>query len=102
MIYGRRIIFDKQTGFIINKYIDVEGNINKKCRPDKIDFIDVSFNGTPLENAEEYHVDINNKEIVIDKYKEHTETQEEKLIREKQELENQLLLKQNKETGGIL
>ncbi len=102
MNYGKRIIFDKQTGFIINKYINIEGDINKKCRPNEIDFIDVAFNGTSLENAEEYHVDINTKEIVIDKYKEHTETQEEKLIREKQELENQLLLAENKNLGGIL
>ncbi|ABS41142.1 hypothetical protein [Clostridium botulinum] len=113
MQFGKRLIFDKNTGVILNNsFGEIITTSNIDLRPKEIDFIDLpySYNENNFKNAIEYHIDIfKNKNtsnlkdlIVITQYMERVETNEEKLKREKQELENQLLLKENKETGGIL
>ncbi|ACO85086.1 hypothetical protein [Clostridium botulinum] len=104
----KRIIFNKVTGTVLNGCLEerYDSGLTEKMindlRPKEIDYLDLEYGSTILKNVDTYHIDVETKEIVIDKYKEHIETQEEKLKREKQELENQLLLKENKETGGIL
>ncbi|ABS32810.1 hypothetical protein EXN65_21800 [Clostridium botulinum] len=104
----KRIIFNKVTGTVLNGCLEerYDSGLTEKMindlRPKEIDYIDLEYGSTVLDNVEEYHVDINTKEIVIDKYKKYTETEDEKLKREKQELENQLLLSENKNLGGIL
>lgn len=101
--YGHRIIYDTKTGFVLN------GTLNKMCgdlptnyRPKEIEFIDLDYDNEILENALEYHVDIATKQIIIDRYIDKEETEEEKLRREKEELENQLLIEKDKQLGGIL
>lgn len=111
-MFGYRIIFDKQNGIVINDYINAEGCVPISHRPREIDYIDLpyNYNENNFKEAIEYHVDISkDKEstelkdlIVIDKYREHIETEEEKLKREKQELENQLMLQADNNIGGIL
>ncbi|NMM65505.1 hypothetical protein HBE96_23285 [Clostridium sp. P21] len=113
MQIGMRLIFDKQTGKILNGVLgEMQGDLQEGLRPAEIDFIDLpyGYNDNNFKEALEYHVDITKNKstasikdlIIIDKYIEHTETEEEKLKREKAELENQLLLKENKDLGGIL
>lgn len=111
-MFGYRIIFDKQNGTVINDYINAEGYVPISHRPEEIDFIDLpyEYNDNNFKQALEYHIDISKDKkttdlkdlIVITKYREHIETEEEKLRREKEELENQLLLAENKNLGGIL
>ncbi|BDB01700.1 hypothetical protein [Clostridium botulinum] len=91
-MFGYRIIFDKQKGTVINDYINAEGYIPISHRPKEIDFLDLpyDYNENNFKEAIEYHIDVTkDKEttdlkdlIVIDKYKEHTETEEEKLKKE--------------------
>lgn len=111
-MYGIRLIYDKVTGKILNNVLDMQGDIAEWTRPKEIDYIDLpyDYNDNNFKNALGYHIDISkNKEttdlkdlIVITKYREHIETEEEKLRREKEDLENQLLLAENKNLGGIL
>ncbi|MBU5227865.1 hypothetical protein KQI36_14620 [Clostridium senegalense] len=112
--YGQRIIFDKKTGFILNgTFGKMRGEyLSDNLRPEEIDFIDLpyDYDDNNFNEAIEYHIDISKDKnitelkdlIIIDKYIERKETEEEKLRREKEELENQLLLKENKDLGGIL
>lgn len=113
MKYGVRLIYDKNTGRILNNVLNMEGDIAEWTRPEEIDFVDLlyEYNDNNFKQAIEYHIDVSkDKEttdlkdlIVITKYKEPIETEEEKLKREKQELENQLLLQaDNNLDGGIL
>ena len=111
-MYGKRFIYDKKNGQIINMHLSSEGNIKSEYRPLEIDFIDLPFNyeNEKLKNVELYHIDISkdknktniDKMIIIDKYREQQESEQEKLLREKQELENQLLIEKDKNIGGIL
>lgn len=94
MEYGKRIIFDKSTGKVLNYCLEeMAGDLQEGLRPLEMDFIDLPFgyNENNFKEAIEYHVDIETKEIVIDKYKEIQLTPEQQIIKE---LENQLLLKE--------
>ncbi|MBY6800111.1 hypothetical protein EXM98_04000 [Clostridium botulinum] len=109
MYLGERIIFNKKTGTVLNYCLDerfdsgLTEEMIDNLRPKEMDFIDLEYGSKVLKNAIIYHVDVETKEIIIDKYIEHIETEEEKLKREKQELENQLLLQaDNNLDGGIL
>ena len=99
MKIGKRIYYN-QYGKMILESGQREGEIQPRIENEIISYIDLDFDDNTLDNVLEYHIDIETKQIVIDKYKE--ETEEEKLRREKEELENQLLLKENKDLGGIL
>lgn len=112
-MYGIRLIYDKTTGKILNNVLDMQGDIAEWTRPKEIDVLDLpyDYNENNFKEAIEYRIDVTkDKEktdlkdlIIINKYKEHKETEEEKLKREKQELENQLLLQaDNNLDGGIL
>lgn len=88
----------------------------KELRPNEVGVVNLpyDYNENNFKEAAEYHIDVTkNKEttdlkdlkdlIVITQYMERVETNEEKLKREKQELENQLMLQaDNNLDGGIL
>ena len=118
MYLSKMIIYNKETGKILN-YCTEERFDNgltektvKELRPNEVGVLNLpyDYNNNNFKEAIEYHIDISkDKEttdlkdlIVITKYREHIETEEEKLKREKEELQNQLLLAENKNLGGIL
>lgn len=102
MEVGNRIYFN-QNGLVLFKTGESSGAVTQHFENEIINYIDLPFGDKTLENAQEWHIDVEGKKIVVDKAKENIETEEEKLKREKQELENQLLLQANKElVGGIL
>ncbi|WP_434283585.1 hypothetical protein [Clostridium botulinum] len=88
MQIGERIIFNKATGTILNNCLEerydsgLTQEMINDLRSEEIDYLDLEYGSTVLDNADIYHVDINTKEIVIDKYKEYVETEEEKLKNE--------------------
>ena len=115
---GKMIIYNKETGLVLNDSFDkrqdeglTEDKI-KELRPDEVGVLNLpyEYNENNFKQAIEYHIDVSkDKEttdlkdlIVITKYREHIETEEEKLRREKEELENQLLLQADNNIGGIL
>lgn len=111
-MFGKRLLYNKKNGQIINMHLNSEGDIKEEFRPKEIDYIDLPFGyeNEKLKNVEFYHIDISKDKnktnideiIIIDKYMEIKKTTEEKLLKEKQELENQLLLEKDKNIGGIL
>lgn len=111
-MYGKRLIYDKNTGIIINDYLNMEGSLQEYTRPKEIEFLDlpVNYENENLKNVKAYHIDITKDKvktsienlIIIDEYYKIEETPEQKLLREKQELENQLLIEKDKQIGGIL
>lgn len=85
--YGKRIIFDKATGKVLNGTLgEMSGDLQEGLRPAEIDFIDLPYGDTTLEDAATYHIDVATKTIVIDSYKQHAPTYEE--------LQQQLLIAQ--------
>ncbi len=113
MELGRRIIYDKNTGKILNYCLEeMAGDLQEGLRPKEIDYIDLpyAYNDNNFKEAMEYHVDVTKDKnttelkdlIIITEYIQRKETEEEKLRREKEELENQLLLLQNEKIRGLL
>ncbi|HAG44591.1 MAG TPA: hypothetical protein DCL31_16290 [Clostridium sp.] len=113
MRYGKRIIYDKNTGKILNYCLEeMVGDLQEGLRPKEIDFIDLpyDYNDNNFKEAINYYIDTTKDKntaelkdlIVITEYIKREETEEERLRREKEELENQLLLKENETVGGIL
>lgn len=103
--YGIRLIYDKKTGKIINNVLNkMCGDLPTNYRPKEIDFVDLNYDDNILENAEIYHINPITKEVIVDKYFEIQvfQTEEDKLRKEKEELENQLLLEKDNSIGGIL
>ncbi|BDB02126.1 hypothetical protein [Clostridium botulinum] len=97
---GNRIYYDKNTGKVLFQTGEIQGDILPR-KVEKIEYIDLAFGDKTLENVSTFHIE--NTKIIIDKYMKRIETEEEKLRREKQELENQLLLQaDNNLDGGIL
>ncbi|KEI92608.1 hypothetical protein [Clostridium botulinum] len=119
MYLGKMLIYNKKTGKILNGCIQerfdsgLTDKMIKELRPNEVGVLNLPYDYSEnnFKEAAEYHIDVTkDKEttdlkdlIVITKYIEHIETQEERLKREKQELENQLLLQaDNNLDGGIL
>ncbi|WP_425447720.1 hypothetical protein [Dethiothermospora halolimnae] len=113
MEYGIRLIYDKNTGKILNgTFSEMEGNVKEGLRPNKIDYLDLPFgyNDNNFKQAQKYRVDITKNKnttelknlIIIDEFMQYQETEKEKLRKENQELENQLLLQEDEKIGGIL
>lgn len=114
MQIGKRIIYDKNTGKILNYCLEeMAGDLQEGLRPLEVDYLDLpyGYNDNNFKDAISYHVDITKDKnttelkdiIIITEYiPKRAETEEERLRREKEELENQLLLKENKDLGGIL
>lgn len=67
MEIGKRIIFDKQTGKVLNGCLDeMSGSIQDGLRPPEIDFIDLQYGDNTLEGVSTYHIDVETRKIVID------------------------------------
>jgi len=105
MQVGQRIIFDKLTGTILNGSLEervdtgMTTELLNRIRPSDIDYIDIEWGA--LDGKTLLSVNPQTKELITEDII-HLETEEEKLRREKEELENQLLLKENETVGGIL
>lgn len=103
---GYRLIYNKENGNILNgTFGEMEGTIPDWFRPKEIGCLDLpyGYNDNNFRDALEYHIDVSKVEkaelkdiIVITKYKEHIETEEEKLRKENKKLEKQLLDTQEK------
>lgn len=114
MEYGIRLIYCKNTGKILNNtFGEMQGDLQEGLRPKEIEFLDIpyGYNENNFKNAINYYVDTTKDKnkteltdlIVITEYiPKREKTEEERLRREKEELENQLLLKENETVGGIL
>lgn len=119
MYLCKMLIYNKETGRILNNSLNerfdsgLTKEMIKELRQNEVGVLNLpyNYNGNNFKEAVEYHIDITKDKnttdlkdlIVITKYREHIETEEEKLRREKQELENQLLLAENNNIeGGIL
>ncbi|WP_291579574.1 hypothetical protein [Clostridium sp. UBA6640] len=114
MKYGIRLIYCRNTGKILNNtFGEMTGDLQEGLRPKEIDFIDLpyNYNDNNFKEAINYYIDTTKDKsktelkdlIIITEYiPKKEESEEEKLRREKEELENQLLLKENENVGGIL
>ncbi|HAG43824.1 MAG TPA: hypothetical protein DCL31_11445 [Clostridium sp.] len=101
---GRRIFYDELTGKVIFEFGEMRGDPKEYERYNKIIYKDYpyGYKKEEFERALEYHIDIETGEVIFDRLIEIKETEEEKLRREKEELENQLLLLQDEKTRGLL
>ncbi|AUM99582.1 hypothetical protein [Clostridium botulinum] len=96
---GSLIIYDN-TGKIFLNTGDAEGDVLPHTLPDGLPYIITEFG--ELNNKIVKGIDVETKELITEDIP-HIETEEERLKREKQELENQLLLQaDNNLDGGIL
>ncbi|MCY9532986.1 hypothetical protein M5X04_27120 [Paenibacillus alvei] len=108
MQIGIRIIYDAQTGRVLNGVLgEMSGDIQDGLRPGKIDFIDLPFgyNDNNFKKAASYHINATKSKaapiverIVIDRYIQQPPTEAERI----KELEDQLLVQENERVGGIL
>lgn len=98
---GKRIYFN-QYGEIVFILGDSSGSVKEHHKNEIINYIDFPYGDKTIENAEQWHIDVENRKFVVDKIREKVESEEEKLKREKVELENQLLLQENNSIGGIM
>lgn len=88
MEIGKRIIFDKTTGKVLNGgFEEMSGNLQEGLRPSEIDFIDLPFGDLTLQEVTEYHIDVYTKTIVVDSKIQHIQTDSERIA----ELENIIL-----------
>lgn len=101
---GRRIFYDELTGEIIFEFGEMRGDVEDYAKCNKINYKDYpyGYRKEEFERALKYHINIETGEVIFDKFIEKIETEEEKLRREKEELENQLLLLQDEKTRGLL
>ncbi|MBD8046742.1 hypothetical protein [Clostridium faecium] len=90
---GRRIFYDELTGKIIFEFGEMRGDVEDYAKYNKINYKDYpyGYRKEEFERALKYHIDIETGEVIFDKFIEKIETEEERLRREKEELENQLL-----------
>lgn len=101
MQIGNRIYFN-QKGQIVYMTGECQGDGTARLENEVVSYIDLPYGDRTIQNAETWHIDVENKKIVVDKAREKLETEEDKLRMEKQDLENQLLLQANNNVGGIL
>lgn len=67
MQYGKRIVFNPITGQPLNYSLEeMSGSLQDGLRPEKIDFIDLPFGDTTLNNVAIFHIDITTRKVVID------------------------------------
>ena len=95
---GSLIIYDDNGKIWVNTG-DAQGDILPHTLPVGLPYILTEFG--ELDNKIVKGVDVKTKQLIT-KDIPHIEKEEEKLLREKRELENQLLLAENKNLGGIL
>ncbi len=118
MKLGKRVIYDKSTGLVLNGYLEerfdsgLTEKMTKQVRSLEIDYIDLpyAYNDNNFKDAINYYIDTTKDKnktelkdlIVITEYIQKEETEEVRFRREKEELENQLLLLQDEKTRGLL
>lgn len=100
MQIGNRIIYD-QDGEIIFQTGEMQGSVLQRKEITSLDFIDLEFGQIDSNKYIIAKIDINTKAPVLEEIPQ-IETEEERLQREKEELENQLLMMADAEMGGIL
>lgn len=67
MEVGKRIIFNPNTGTVLNNCLEaMSGELAEDIRPEIIDFIDLPFGDATLQDAETYHIDVVSKQVVVD------------------------------------
>ncbi|MCB2300945.1 hypothetical protein [Clostridium tagluense] len=94
MEIGKRIIYDKATGKVLNNtFEEMSGSLQEGLRPLQMDYLDLPYGDTTLKEIDQYHIDVINKTIVVDSRTIHTQTEEEKIV----ELQNKLL-----ESEGVI
>jgi len=101
---GKRIFYDELTGEVIFEFGEMRGDAKEYAKYNKIIYKDYpyGYKKEEFERALKYHINIETGEVIFDKFIEKVETEEERLRREKEELENQLLLLQDEKTRGLL
>ena len=93
MEMGKRIIYNKLNGRVLNSELDerIDSGLTEEMfnnmRPIEIDFIDLPYGDTTLYEVEQYHIDIETKTIIIDSRMPHVQTEAERIA----ELENIIL-----------
>ncbi|GAC44517.1 hypothetical protein, partial [Paenibacillus popilliae] len=85
MKIGHRIIYDAQTGKVLNgTFGEMSGNIKSGLRPEKIDYLDLpyGYNENNFRDVNLYHIDVSkpktapiDERIVIDSYIKHEPSQ---------------------------
>ena len=74
MEYGKRIIYNPETGTVLNNNLDeATGSLITDLRPKTVEFIDLPYghkvNGTiEWQNVLEYKIDVSTKDIVLISY----------------------------------
>lgn len=97
---GNRIIYD-QDGEIICQLGEMQGDVSPRKDIMAVDFVDLEFGQIDYTKHKLIGVKPQTKELILEEIP-HIETEIERLQREKQELEDQLLLQADAEVGGIL
>lgn len=95
---GSLIIYDNEGKIWVNTG-DAEGDILPYTPPSGLPYIITEYG--QLDGKIVKGVNVKTKELILEDIPK-VETEEERLRREKEELENQLLLAENKNLGGIL
>ncbi|MHB8036255.1 hypothetical protein CF069_20720 [Clostridium botulinum] len=95
---GSLIIYDN-TGKIFLNTGDAEGDILPHVPPNGLPYIITEFG--ELKGKIVKGINVETKELILEDIP-HRETEEDKLKRENQELENQLMLQADNNIGGIL
>ena len=93
---GNRIYFN-QNGKVTHQTGERQGDVLLNVENEVIQYIDLPFGDKTLENVQEFHIE--NGQIVVDKRFEITLSAEQQQIID---LENQMLLMADSQTGGIL
>lgn len=100
MQVGNRIIFD-QDGEIVLEFGEMQGDVLPRKDITKLDFVDLELGAINHLTHKIISIDVETKQPILEAIP-HIETEAERLQREKEELENQLLLMTDSEVGGIL
>lgn len=95
---GSLILYDSEGTIWVNTG-DAEGDILPHTLPAGLPYIITEFG--KLNGKKVLAVDVMTNTLITEDIPK-VETEEERLRREKEELENQLLLKENENVGGIL
>lgn len=100
MEIGNRILFD-QDGEIIIQLGEMSGDVLPRKEITGVDFIDLDYGQIDYTKFKLVGVNVETKEPILEEMQ-REETEAERLQREKEELENQLLLAVDSQVGGIL
>lgn len=100
MQIGNRIIYD-QDGDIVTDLGEMQGDVLPRKDVSSLNFIDLEFGKIDYSKYKITRIDIDTKKPILEEIAK-VETEAERFQREKEELENQLLLATDSQVGGIL